>query len=107
MQRAGVFPSFWTLVVKGAAATGPLLVGWILAFAGYVPNAPQTPLVIETMRWLFGPLPGLFFITGYYLFRPFSLTRERLNEIQTELARRRAPVIKMPQAPDRPARARP
>jgi Na+/melibiose symporter-like transporter len=76
--------------MKGVFAAGPVLVGWTLAIAGYVPNVPQTPLVIEIMRWLFGPVPGLFLITGYFLFRNFSLTRERLSEIQAELARRRA-----------------
>ncbi|HKA52651.1 MAG TPA: MFS transporter [Candidatus Binatia bacterium] len=91
-QRAGVFLSFWTLVMKGVFAAGPVLVGWALGLAGYVPNVPQTPVVIETMRWLFGPIPGLFFIAGYCLFRNFSLTRERLNEVQAELARRRAAV---------------
>ncbi|HEV8718687.1 MAG TPA: glycoside-pentoside-hexuronide (GPH):cation symporter [Candidatus Binatia bacterium] len=89
VQRAGIFLSFWTLVTKGAMAAGPVVVGWILALAGYVPNVQQTPIVIETLRCLYGPVPGLFFITGYFLFRKFSLTRERLNEIQVELARRR------------------
>jgi GPH family glycoside/pentoside/hexuronide:cation symporter len=92
-QRAGVFLSFWTLVMKGATAAGPVLVGWILAIVGYVPNVPQTSVVIETMRWLYGPIPGLFFVAGYFLFRNFSLTREHLSEIQAELARRRAPLV--------------
>jgi glycoside/pentoside/hexuronide:cation symporter, GPH family len=91
VQRAGVFLSFWTLVMKGVFAADPVLVGWTLAMAGYVPNVPQTSFVIETMRWLYGPIPGLFFIAGYCLFRNFSLTRGRLGEIQAELARRRAP----------------
>ena len=90
-QRAGESLSFWTLILKGGTVIGPVLVGWILALAGYVPNAPQTPLVIETVRWLYGPIPGLFFIAGYFVFRNFPLTRERLGEIQAELARRRAP----------------
>jgi GPH family glycoside/pentoside/hexuronide:cation symporter len=92
-QRAGVFLSFWTLVMKGVMAAGPVLVGWVLAVAGYVPNAPQTPLVIEAMRWLYGPIPGLFFVAGYFLFRNSSLTRERLGEVQAELARRRVPAV--------------
>ena len=31
-------------------------------------------------------------VAGYFLFRNFSLTRERLSEIQSELSRRRASV---------------
>jgi glycoside/pentoside/hexuronide:cation symporter, GPH family len=92
VQRAGVFLSFWTLVLKGAMAAGPVLVGWILALVGYVPNVQQTPVVIQTLRCLYGPVPGLFFVAGYFLFRNFSLPRERLHEIQAELARRRAPL---------------
>jgi glycoside/pentoside/hexuronide:cation symporter, GPH family len=90
-QRAGAFLGFWTLTMKTALAVGPVLVGWLLSIVGYVPNAPQTPLVIETMRWLYGPVPALFFVAGYFLFRNFPLTRERLSEIQVELARRRSP----------------
>jgi GPH family glycoside/pentoside/hexuronide:cation symporter len=88
-RRAGAFLGFWTLVMKGARAAGPVIVGGILAIAGYVPNVAQTPFVIETLRWLYGPIPSLFFVTGYVVFRRFSLTRERVNEVQAELARRR------------------
>src|SRR5262249_11616723 len=90
-QRAGVCLSFWTLILKGGTVIGPVLVGWILALAGYVPNVPQTPLVIETMRWLYGPIPGLFFFAGFFVSRTSSLPRERLGEIQAELTRRRPP----------------
>lgn len=91
-QRGGAFFGFWTLAIKGAGAGGAVLVGWALAGVGYVPNMAQTPLVIETMRWLYGPVPALFFVAAYFLFRDFPLTRERLNEIQHELARRRESV---------------
>jgi len=47
------------------------------------------------MRWLYGPIPALFFVAGYVLFRNFPLTRERLSEVQAELARRRAPAVEM------------
>jgi GPH family glycoside/pentoside/hexuronide:cation symporter len=93
-----VFVGFWTLAIKAARAAGPVLVGWILAVAGYVPNVPQTPLVVETMRWLYGPVPALFFVAGYCLFRRFSLSRERLSEIQAELARRRSTLVTMKEA---------
>ena len=90
VQRAGAFLGFWSVIVKAAQSVGPMLVGWTLAVTGYVPNAPQTPLVVYTMRLLYGPIPALFFIVSYLLFRNFSLTRERLSEVQAELARRRA-----------------
>jgi GPH family glycoside/pentoside/hexuronide:cation symporter len=98
VRRSGVFVGFWTLAIKAARAAGPVLVGWILAVAGYVPNVPQTPLVVETMRWLYGPVPALFFVAGYCLFRRFSLSRERLSEIQAELARRRSTLVTMKEA---------
>ena len=44
--------------------------------------------MIVTIRWLYGPVPGLFFVIVYFLSRNLSLTRERLSEIQAELARR-------------------
>jgi GPH family glycoside/pentoside/hexuronide:cation symporter len=92
-KRAGAFLGFWSVIVKAAQSVGPVIVGWALAVAGYVPNAPQTPLVVYTMRLLYGPIPALFFIVSYLLFRHFSLTRERLSEVQAELARRRATSI--------------
>ncbi len=88
-QRGGAFFGFWTFSVKVAWAAGAVLVGWMLALVGYVPNVEQTPLVIETMRWLYGPAPALSFVAGYFFFRGFPLTRERLSEIQDALARRR------------------
>lgn len=88
-RRAGAFLGFWTLVMKGARAAGPVIVGGVLAVAGYVPNVAQTPFVVETLRWLYGPIPSLFFVVGYLVFRRFSLTRERVSEVQAELARRR------------------
>jgi len=88
-QRAGAFFGFWTFAMKGAGAAGAAVVGWTLSIVGYVPNVTQTPIVVETMRWLYGPIPALFFVAGYFLFRGFSLTRERLSEIQSELASRR------------------
>jgi Na+/melibiose symporter-like transporter len=89
IHRAGAFTGFWSVIMKAAGSIGPVIVGWTLAFVGYVPNEQQTPLVIETLRWLYGPIPALFFIAGYFLFRDFPLTRERLSAIQDELARRR------------------
>jgi GPH family glycoside/pentoside/hexuronide:cation symporter len=88
-QRGGAFFGFWTFSVKVAWAAGAVLVGWTLALVGYVPNVEQTPLVIETMRWLYGPAPALSFVAGYFFFRDFPLSRERLSEIQDALARRR------------------
>lgn len=96
VPRAGAFFGFWTFAMKGAGAAGAVLVGWTLFIVGYVPNVPQTPIVVETMRWLYGPIPALFFVASYFLFRGFPLTRERLNEIQTELARRRETVTTTP-----------
>lgn len=88
-QRAGTFLGLWNLITKGATAIGPLVAGWILDALGYVPNAQQGPHVIEALRWLYGPVPGIFCLISYIVFRNFSLTREHVNEIQAELSRRR------------------
>ena len=71
-------------------AAGPMIVGWTLAFVGYTPNVQQTLAVIETMRLLYGPIPAVFWIAGYILFRKFSFSREKVSEIQAELVQRRA-----------------
>ena len=89
-QRAGTFLGVWNLLTKGAAAIGPMLTGWVLDLLGYVPNAPQTPIVIEALRWLYGLIPGVFCLLSYLSFRQFSLTREHLHAIQAELEQRRS-----------------
>jgi GPH family glycoside/pentoside/hexuronide:cation symporter len=89
-QRGGAFFGFWTFALKLASGLGPPIVGATLAWAGYVANQAQTPVVIETMRLLYGPISAVFFLAAALVFRRFPLTREAHAEIQAELLRRRA-----------------
>jgi GPH family glycoside/pentoside/hexuronide:cation symporter len=89
-QRTGAFLGFWTLASKGAAATGPIIVGAALSAAGYVATASQPPVVITTIRWLYAPSRAIVFLAAYLLFRRFELSRERHAEVQAALAARRA-----------------
>jgi GPH family glycoside/pentoside/hexuronide:cation symporter len=88
-QRGGAFFGFWTFATKFTSGFGPPLVGGALALVGYVPNQPQSELVIQTMRWLYGPISGLFFLAAAVIFWRFPLTREAHREIQEEVYRRR------------------
>jgi sugar (glycoside-pentoside-hexuronide) transporter len=88
-QRGGSFFGFWTFATKVAGGIGPPVVGAVLAMAGYVPNQPQSALVVEILRWLYGPVSALFFLAAALIFQRFPLTREAHREIQAEVHRRR------------------
>jgi GPH family glycoside/pentoside/hexuronide:cation symporter len=88
-QRGGAFFGFWTFALKLANGLGPPIAGGLLGAAGYVAGQAQTPLVIETLRWLYGPIPAVFFLAAALIFWRFPLTREEHARIQDELIRRR------------------
>jgi Na+/melibiose symporter-like transporter len=89
-QRAGAFIGFWTVAMKGAAATGPVIVGAALTAVGYVAAAAQPPIVVTTIRWLYAPSRAVVFVLAYLVFRRFELTRERHAEIRAALEAQRA-----------------
>jgi GPH family glycoside/pentoside/hexuronide:cation symporter len=91
-RREGAYFGLWTLVMKLSAALASGIVGLVLQLVGYVPNAVQTPSTVLGIKLLYGPVPALFLLAAFVVFRRFPLTRERHGEIQQALWQRRGAI---------------
>jgi GPH family glycoside/pentoside/hexuronide:cation symporter len=89
-QRGGAFFGFWTFATKLAGGLGAPVVGFVLDGLGYVPNQSQSATVVEAIRWLYGPIPAVFFAAAALLCWRFPLDRATHGAIQRELHQRRA-----------------
>jgi Na+/melibiose symporter-like transporter len=63
-------------------------VGIAIQLAGYVPNAPQNETVKLVIRFLFGGVPMLSFVTALVLLWRFKLSEKMHAAIRLELDRR-------------------
>ena len=94
-RREGAFFGVWTLAMKLAGAAGIAISGVLLPYLGYVPGAAQQSAeAIRAMKLAWGPLPAVFFVLTILVVRRFPLTRQRVHEIQAQLAARRPGVAR-------------
>jgi GPH family glycoside/pentoside/hexuronide:cation symporter len=90
-RREGAFYGIWTLIRKSAIGGAFMIIGYLLAFVGYVPNAEQTPRALFGIKMLFGPIPSILLIIGIVIFLKYPITKEvhrdivrRIHERQKE-----------------------
>jgi GPH family glycoside/pentoside/hexuronide:cation symporter len=89
-RNEGVFYSLMTLARKIASSITLPAVLLLLDWSGYVPNqVEQTSLVLNTIALMFAGIPAILFAVGFLAALNYPLSRERFNEIKTELARRK------------------
>jgi GPH family glycoside/pentoside/hexuronide:cation symporter len=74
-REEGAYYGLWNFAIKFAQAGGVAGSGLVLGWAGYIANQPQTPLALNAIAFLIGPVPAAFFLAGAGL-----LFRYRLNE---------------------------
>jgi GPH family glycoside/pentoside/hexuronide:cation symporter len=90
MRREGLYYGVATFVLKIGSAFALLLIGQILNWIGYVPNAAQPPAVLMGLRIMFGPLlAGLIAISvivAYFM----PMTRERHKALLEAIEAKRA-----------------
>lgn len=72
-QRQGVYSTIYGLVGKVAAALTAFLLGWMLQFSGYVPNAEQGPAFTVAMTLSICVLPGICMIASIRLLHRYRL----------------------------------
>jgi GPH family glycoside/pentoside/hexuronide:cation symporter len=77
--------SFVQKVSFGIAAA---LLGFLLEFVGYTPNAAQSPQTLESMKVIMTLLPALFYIAAIATLRLYPVTRDLHRKIVIELAER-------------------
>ncbi len=78
------------LMMKISIGIGNVLVGWILAWGGYVAAADvQTASALQSIKVLFLHLPLLFYVVALLILLAYNLDK-RFPEIAAELQRRRS-----------------
>jgi Na+/melibiose symporter-like transporter len=75
-----------------------LLTGFVLDFAGFVPNIEQTMQVKIAMVSLYGLFPLVCYTIGAILFSRFTLDENAYEVIRAELDARRAKAAAKPTA---------
>lgn len=89
-RKEGSYFAAWNFVYKSALGVMLLLTGFVLDFAGFVPNQEQTMQVKLAMVSLYGLFPLVCYTIGAILFSRFKLDEEAYEVIRTELDARRA-----------------
>lgn len=87
-RKEGSYFAAWNFVFKGGMGAMLLLTGFVLQFAGFVPNQPQTMTVQVAMVSLYGLFPLVCYLVGAFLFRRFSLDEKAHGEIRAVLDER-------------------
>lgn len=94
-ERARALIMEGNVLVNGSPVTkvGAIaLVGVILSVGGYVAGAVQSPRSVLTIRLLVGGFSGFIFLGGIVSMLFYPITRERYQDIQRQLAERKAAV---------------
>jgi GPH family glycoside/pentoside/hexuronide:cation symporter len=87
-SRGGMYFGVWRLASKLARAAAIAGTGWVLEIIDFVPNAEQTPAVVETLGLLFGPGVGIFLIIAALILVRYRFTDEKQQQVQRILRRR-------------------
>lgn len=91
-RREGIFGAIYWWVVKLGFAFAGLLSYLILAAIDFDGNLPtQTPETIFWLRFFFSAIPILGTLVAIYFMWNYGITEEKIIQIQSELAKRKAP----------------
>lgn len=78
------------LAIKFGLALGGAVVGWVLGFVDYIPNAAtQSAAVLGTINALFSIVPSALFIAMVLLLMLYKLNSRTADSIARELTRKR------------------
>jgi len=88
-RKEGAYTAVWNFIRKAAAGVTAGLVGFVLQYVGYVPNADEQSESVQTaMRALMGLLPAACFVIGALAFSRFALNEAEHGRIVRELRMR-------------------
>ncbi len=92
-RREGMFAAFFGFVVKMAFSGIAMMLGLILWLIGYEAGADlMSAETILRMRVFIALFPSACLLGAFWIFRHYSLNRERLHEIQARLRATRAEI---------------
>lgn len=89
-RTTGLVFSATVFVQKVGLAVGSAMIGWLLAYYGYVANAAQTPHSVHGIVLLFSLLPGGFALLSGLAICFYPLDEAQIKTIERELAEREA-----------------
>jgi GPH family glycoside/pentoside/hexuronide:cation symporter len=89
-RREGQYVGLWSVSRKLAAALGVGAALLILGYAGYKPNAPQTPDVTFVLRALYALVPCICNGLGFFIALKYPISRRVHEEIRLAIAERSA-----------------
>jgi len=89
-RKEGVYFAVWNFAHKSASGITLMITGFVLSWAGFVPNEEQTRVVQLAMCALLGLFPLVCYLIGAALFSRFDLDETRYAEIRAQLDRAHA-----------------
>lgn len=81
-RREAQYGAFWTFVPKFIAIPGTAIPFAVMGAAGYVPNQPQSPEVIFTIKALYALVPPVFNAAGLLVMWFYPLSERVHGEIR-------------------------
>lgn len=97
-RATGLVFSAVVFVQKIGLAIGGAMLGWLLAYFGFVANAPQAPKALHGIMLLFSILPGTFGLLSGLAICFYPLDESKVKTIERELAVRKGDVATAPAA---------
>jgi GPH family glycoside/pentoside/hexuronide:cation symporter len=88
-RATGLVMAASLFALKLGLTLGGALVGWILAYYGFVANQAQTAEALTGIVKLLSLYPAIFGIAGGLLMIPYSLTNKMMVKIEEDLTARR------------------
>jgi GPH family glycoside/pentoside/hexuronide:cation symporter len=88
-RATGLLMAASLFTLKLGLTLGGALVGWILAFYGFVPNQAQTPEATTGIIMLMSIYPAIFGFIGVILMFFYPLTNKMMSKIEEDLTVRR------------------
>lgn len=90
-RKEGAYYSAYTFLFKASSGVMAMITGFVLAWTGFVPNAPnQSETVGLAIRSLNGLVPFTSMLIGAFILARFSLTEEIHADIRAQLDARQA-----------------
>jgi GPH family glycoside/pentoside/hexuronide:cation symporter len=90
-RATGLLISAMVLAHKLSMAFGGAMIGWLLAYYGFVANADQTPQVLHGVSLIFNVLPGALALGAGFMTFFYPLDEADMKRIERDLALRKNP----------------
>jgi len=89
-RATGLIFSATVFAQKVGLALGSAMIGWLLAYVGFVANAAQTPQSLHGITLLFSLLPGALALLAGLAMWLYALDEPQVKRMELELAARKA-----------------